>query len=640
MDAGINQERMNAFAQLTMLRNAIKNIACDDPELNKIEEMLDRLNSRAYTLAVVGEFNRGKSSLINALLGMSVLPADITPTTATINRVVYSDMPNARLALKNGGTEEIPISMLKGRVTKISEEAQSAAEQIDEAVIGYPTVFCRNNISILDTPGLNESEDMDDLTFSRMSEADALIFMIHALIPFSTSEARSVCRLLEYPSIKHIMFTVGFIDKVPEGDRERMISLIKKRIIKLTSAAIDEDGELEPEEAGRRKAIIEDAIVVGVSAKMALDAFVNGSMEQLNASGIEDYKKTLMARLTAQQDEWIKGEIRPYLEKTCATFEAAAERSVAGMNGRIQTAEESIRSARDMLGKLTSEINKEINNIKNSTINAAASLDECTQTIRRMIQDKVDSEDHAKGKNSDSLVDQFNRGMSGGILGWAKKKVKELGVYRDEDDASLTGFVNGVNAAKQYIMEDWFPAINAAWKEKYPVLREKLESAESEINEHLQKIQKALELENADRVQIVENTTVGNQDELLKSAHSKEISALSTGNVNIGTITSHVQRLSGELTGKAFAISSLRMTEKTQPLANVAGKIKAEGAIILAAMQKSLDKLCKERDELKVQIESMKSFLLASEENTTDHSDDAQANDAQVSDQNAENQNA
>lgn len=201
----LDQERMDAFAQLSMLRSAIATIAPEDRELSVIDDMMAKLHSRQYVVAVVGEFNRGKSSLINALLGMNVLPADITPTTATINRVVYSVIPYSRLHMRNGQVEEIPLTMLKGRVTKLSQEAQSAAEQVEEAVIGYPTVFCRNNISILDTPGLNESVDMDALTFERTQQADALIYTIHALIPFSTSEAKAVCRLLEYPNIRHIL---------------------------------------------------------------------------------------------------------------------------------------------------------------------------------------------------------------------------------------------------------------------------------------------------------------------------------------------------------------------------------------------------------------------------------------------------
>ena len=166
-----DQEKMDAFAELKMLRQTIAAFSPNDPELAAIDDMLGKLRARQYTVAVVGEFNRGKSSLINALLGMSVLPADITPTTATVNRVVYSETPYVRLHMRNGETEGVSMSMLKDRVTKLSAEAQSAAEAVKEAEIGYPTVFCKNNVAILDTPGLNDCAEMDALTFAKMEKA-------------------------------------------------------------------------------------------------------------------------------------------------------------------------------------------------------------------------------------------------------------------------------------------------------------------------------------------------------------------------------------------------------------------------------------------------------------------------------------
>ena len=54
---------------------------------------VERLKTLRYTLAVVGQFKRGKSSLINAILGLPVLPADVTPTTATVNRITFGVDP-------------------------------------------------------------------------------------------------------------------------------------------------------------------------------------------------------------------------------------------------------------------------------------------------------------------------------------------------------------------------------------------------------------------------------------------------------------------------------------------------------------------------------------------------------------------
>jgi septin family protein len=69
------------------------------------------------TLAVLGEFNAGKSTFINDLLGEELLPTDVVPTTATINLLKYGDSPSARLMWQDGSIEEISMEQLRQYVT-------------------------------------------------------------------------------------------------------------------------------------------------------------------------------------------------------------------------------------------------------------------------------------------------------------------------------------------------------------------------------------------------------------------------------------------------------------------------------------------------------------------------------------------
>ena len=61
----------------------------------RLGEIRDVIVSHHFSAAVVGEFKKGKSSLINALLGQKVLPSDTRPTTATLNRITYGSAPGA-----------------------------------------------------------------------------------------------------------------------------------------------------------------------------------------------------------------------------------------------------------------------------------------------------------------------------------------------------------------------------------------------------------------------------------------------------------------------------------------------------------------------------------------------------------------
>lgn len=317
-----DQMRMNAHTQLVMLQRAIEQISPGDSELDVLNGLLEKFSTHSYTVAVVGEFNRGKSTLINALLGTPVLPADMTPTTATVNRIVYAEQPTLTLSMLDGSEESLPIQALSARITKLNAENEAASRLVREAVIGYPTAFCWNHVSILDTPGLNESEEMDELTLRAARQADALIFVIHALIPYSASEAKLLCQLLADTSIQNIMFTVNFIDRVQQSPdmEERVLEEISRRIQRLTLPLIEKNEAWTETEKAQKKALLQNAPVLGVSAQKALDAFVSGSAEALALSRIERYKKELMARLTAQQHAWEERELLPYLSRGTAIF--------------------------------------------------------------------------------------------------------------------------------------------------------------------------------------------------------------------------------------------------------------------------------------------------------------------------------
>ncbi len=616
MSNNLNQDRMNAFAQLTMLHSAIAHVAPGDRELAVIDEMMDKLQARRYTLAVVGEFNRGKSSLINALLGMSVLPADITPTTATINRVVYSDVPYARLHMKDGQVEEIPITMLKGRVTKLSDEAQSAAAQVEEAEIGYPTVFCKNNIDILDTPGLNESADMDELTWDRARQADALVYTIHALVPFSVSEAEAVCKLLEHPNIRHILFTVGFIDQVPAEEVERMLELIRKRIIKLTDRIIQLDETLPPEEAERRRAIISSGGVLGVSAKQALDAFVSGSIEQLQASGIEEYKKELMARLTAQQDEWLSFEIKPYLEKTTATFNDAVQRTLGQLEERIQGARAGIDSAAAALNGASAANTLAGNRWKEASRLAMGSQDQQTEQLRTIIAEYQLTADV-----------QEKPAVPGGLFGWIRKKAEATGVFRAEDDPKARSMTAGFEAARQKIIREWQPAINETADQLFENYTREMQEKEAEILACLRTAAQNLHTESALPAALSEALNV-EKVTLLNDGFAGQIASVQPVLAGIGTVENVQQRLARQLSDKVNSCINQQADRIRREMTRRVVQMQERGRALLPGLQQSLQALEAERNELQAQIASVRRFLLGEQENRPEENPPANANEA------------
>ena len=78
---------------LVQMQELLSILGFDQTLLDSIQDCKELIKNKQYQIAVMGEFKRGKSSLINALLGAKILPADATPTTATIIRITYGTTP-------------------------------------------------------------------------------------------------------------------------------------------------------------------------------------------------------------------------------------------------------------------------------------------------------------------------------------------------------------------------------------------------------------------------------------------------------------------------------------------------------------------------------------------------------------------
>src|SRR3954465_16085367 len=78
---------------------------------------IPKLESERFHLVVLGEFNHGKSTFVNSLLGNDILPTGITPTTASINHVIHAANPTARVVLTSGESKYLDPGQLKEWVT-------------------------------------------------------------------------------------------------------------------------------------------------------------------------------------------------------------------------------------------------------------------------------------------------------------------------------------------------------------------------------------------------------------------------------------------------------------------------------------------------------------------------------------------
>ena len=131
-----------------------------------------QLEDERFKLVVVGEFSRGKSTFVNAMLGRVMLPASKQPTTNVISKIIYGNPPSYTLHYRDGKQKNIDeeeflgiraqaeereslVSRMKAKVNDMLHKTVSF-DSIEYAEIAYPLPFCQNQVEVVDTPGTND----------------------------------------------------------------------------------------------------------------------------------------------------------------------------------------------------------------------------------------------------------------------------------------------------------------------------------------------------------------------------------------------------------------------------------------------------------------------------------------------------
>lgn len=299
----------NMIANLQRLREFAVQLRMDDDETALINEMLDRIERHRFTIAVVGEFKRGKSTLVNALLGEEVLPADVLPTTATLNRVTYDLRPHVRIEYRDDRqsgmrSEEIPLHLLTEYVTKLTADAQQRAARIKQAIIHYNNRFLHRNVDIVDTPGLNDDEVMTAVTLEVLPHTDAAIMVLMPEAPFSGYEGDFLNKLL-LSDLGRVLFVVNAIDRIDDpDDRERLIAAIRQRIKDAVVRKAEQRFGAGPEGRDERDLYIRrigEPQVFALSSADALEAKLAGDDDQLQMSRFPIFEQSLEHFLTHER---------------------------------------------------------------------------------------------------------------------------------------------------------------------------------------------------------------------------------------------------------------------------------------------------------------------------------------------------
>ncbi|MGE0450512.1 MAG: dynamin family protein [Vicinamibacterales bacterium] len=224
---------------LARLSDELLHIGATSADTRALEASIRQLDD-FFLLVVVGEFNAGKSALINALLSERLVDEGVTPTTAQVAVLTYGDT-----------------------VTRMGDGRGAQ-------IVTAPVELLRT-LHVVDTPGTNAIlREHERLTTDFVPRSDVVLFLTSADRPYTETERQFMALLRDWG--KKILIVVNKMDIVPDAeDRSRVLEFVR--------GAAERELGLWPQ-------------VLGVSARLAMRAR-HGDPSLWSASGFDELERTI-----------------------------------------------------------------------------------------------------------------------------------------------------------------------------------------------------------------------------------------------------------------------------------------------------------------------------------------------------------
>jgi predicted GTPase len=176
-----------------------------------------RLRRPERRVTFLGAVKTGKSSILNGLLGAAVLPVLAYRSLAAITVIEYGLEPAATLVDQAAGIDEIPFDALRDFADNVDH-----AGSVQEMRLRVPLPLLANQAVLVDTPGLLESDAMDQTAYKELFRTDLAILVL-AGDKILSAEERAAAAVANELLHGNVVFIVNRLDLVDEEDRDDVV---------------------------------------------------------------------------------------------------------------------------------------------------------------------------------------------------------------------------------------------------------------------------------------------------------------------------------------------------------------------------------------------------------------------------------
>ncbi len=285
-----------------------------------LRDAIERAGGDVVQLVVVGQFKRGKTTLINALLGVDLLPRAVTPLTSVITLLRHGPAPRAAVIFHDGRRLEIRLDEVADYVTERGNPRNARGVRIAE--LEAPADLLADGITLVDTPGTGSIyRHGTEVARGFLPHADAALFVVSADPPLSADERRDLKDVRA--SIPVVLCVLNKVDQLELADVALVESFTREELAAAGHPEVP---------------------VVCTSARLALEARIAGDPSGLVASGLAELEALIRSEVVARRQSISLEGVR---RRALAALDAAE----TGVTLELRGVELGGREARARLGR-------------------------------------------------------------------------------------------------------------------------------------------------------------------------------------------------------------------------------------------------------------------------------------------------
>ncbi len=401
------------------------------PDTNRagVQRLMDKLRQNRFNLVILGAFKRGKSTLINALLGEELLPMAVIPLTSVVTILGYGEKLEIEVRFLDNRSHFIAKEELIDYITEKGNPQNRKG--VKEVEIRFPSAYLQDGVRIIDTPGVGSVYSHNtEVAYNFLPEVDAAVFVVTVDPPLSAAEQEFLQDIREY--VHKLFFVLNKIDYVQEEERQEALDFTQQVL--------------------RENLAANQVKIFPMSAKLALAGKTNGTPELLKESLLPEFEEHLRRFLFQEKGKvllvsCISGALRLVTDSTLAlkVERQASALPLAQLKEKIaqfDQLQEGLKKEREMSLLLLD------GRLKAALAQVDSDLDAFRQETTQRLRKEVEATFQQKSRSAVDLPREMEQFLFGALkdlfTGWRRQEIDKLSGVMADTYAEFAQRINGI----------------------------------------------------------------------------------------------------------------------------------------------------------------------------------------------------